>query len=118
MPAAAKLPPFETNDVVGTRVKITGAGDGLSEALKVAPRALQHGEEVTYLLRGVVKEIDFPQDKEGDVWRVHTVKTSSIIQVDEDTANELLQAAAEELQRRRAAAEGQDPLPEAEPEDR
>ena len=39
------LPEFEGRAVVRSAVKITRAGDGLSEALKLEPTALHHGDE-------------------------------------------------------------------------
>ena len=107
------IPLFDMPDVVAMRVRITNSGDGLSEALKVAPRAMQHGEEVSFVLRGTVTNIALPADKDGDITVVYTVKASAITEVDQDTADKLLRLAAEELERARAEAAGQLPLEES-----
>lgn len=104
----AKLPDFEGETVHSARVKITNAGDGLSEALKVAPVALAHGETVYYVLRGTVTQINHTARSEDDpLIRVHTVKADAITPVDPELADKLLAEAAAEIARAKAAADGQ-----------
>ncbi|WP_375483263.1 hypothetical protein [uncultured Jatrophihabitans sp.] len=112
------LPQFEQQDVHGATVRITNAGDGLSEALKVEPKALHLGDEVFYVLAGDVSQINHV-DKDGILTRVHTVKASQITAVDGELAGKLLAEAAEELQRKKDEVEGQQRLAlEQEAEDR
>lgn len=102
----ATLPAFEEQSVNNATVRITNAGDGLSEALKVDPKALHLGEQVFYVLSGDVTQINHVE-KDEILTRVHTVKASAITEVDADLAEKLLTAAAEELARRRAEVDGQ-----------
>lgn len=102
----ATLPAFEEQSVNNATVRITNAGDGLSEALKVDPKALHLGEQVYYVLSGDVTQINHVE-KDEILTRVHTVKASAITEVDADLAGKLLTAAAEELSRRKAEVDGQ-----------
>lgn len=112
MPKADQLPLFERQHVDEARVRITRAGDGLSEALRVAPKALQLGDEVFYVLRGVVGQVNHKRiirasDEEERLVRLHTVEATAITEVEPDLAEKLLNEAAEELARRQAEADSQ-----------
>jgi len=106
MTTTQPLPTFEGLDVQQAKVKITNAGDGLSEALKVAPVALELGDEPYYLLRGEVTQINHVE-KDELITRVHTVKASAITPVDPELASKMLEEAAAELAKAKAAADGQ-----------
>jgi len=85
----ALLPTFEDHDVQQAQVRITRAGDGLSEALKIAPRALELGDEVFYILRGVCRQINHRQkDDDEPLIRVHTVEAEQITEVDGKVSTE------------------------------
>jgi hypothetical protein len=101
-----QLPAFEGESVSGAKVKIVGAGDGLSEALKVTPEALHIDDEVFYVLRGTVTQISHVS-KDDEVTRVHTVKAGAITKVDADLATRMLADAADALERAKAEAQGQ-----------
>lgn len=101
------LSPFEGHDVVGSRIKITRAGDGLSEALKVAPVELFSGDAVFVVLQGEVGPISMVPDENGNYVRVHTVVTEKMALIDADTATKAIQTAAEETERLRAEQAGQ-----------
>jgi len=101
-----KLPPFESNDVASARVRITKAGDGLSEALKVEPRAIQLGERVFYVLAGECVQVNHVE-KDDNLTRVHTIAADRITEVEQNIAEKILQAAAEETERKKAQIEGQ-----------
>lgn len=117
MTATATLPEFEGQEVRQASVRITNAGDGLSEALKISPVALHHGEEVYYVLRGRVADVNHRQKDEDDpLTRVHTVKATAITPIAADFAEKLLAEAAEQLRAAKAEAEGQLSLGDAEPE--
>jgi hypothetical protein len=107
------LPLFEDQPVDRAAVRITRAGDGLSEALKIRPKALHIGEEVYYVLRGVVTQVTH-REKDDEITRLHTVEAQQITEVDGKTATRMLAAAAKQLDQARADADGQDPLPEDE----
>jgi len=107
----SNLPDFEGEPVFGATVRITRAGDGLSEALRVAPKALHNGEEVHYVLKGVVRQINHRQkDEDSPMVRVHTVEAVDITEVDADLANKILTEAATELAKAKADADGQIPF--------
>lgn len=102
------LPDFEEQEVTGSAVRVTNAGDGLSEAMTIGKKALHIGDEVYYVLRGEVTQVNHRADpKDGDITRVHTVKAAQITEVDGKLAQQILAAAAEKLQKARDEAEGQ-----------
>lgn len=102
------LPSFETNAVRRASIKLTRAGDGLSPALEVEPKALQIGEEITYVLRARVSQVAHVQREEDDpITRVHTLVVTGITEIDPEIAHKALTAAAEEIDRKRAEQEGQ-----------
>jgi len=101
------LPTFEDQAVIGSRIKITKTGDGLSEALKVAPIALFYGDDVYVVLHGKVSDVNFHGDQDGNLIRIHTVPADSMALIDEDTARKAIQAAAEETERLKAEQAGQ-----------
>ena len=100
------LPEFEDMDVDRAAVKIMKAGDGLSEALRIRPRAFHLGEEVFCALRGVVTSISHVE-KGGEITRVHVVTTQQIELVDHADLDDMLAAAAERRERARASIVGQ-----------
>lgn len=102
-----KLPPFEGEEVVKAAVRITNAGDGLSEALKVAPKALEMHEEVFYVLRGEVTQINHKTDKDELLTRLHTIKAAEITEIDGKVASKMLQQAAADLDKAKKEAQGQ-----------
>ncbi|MDQ1429196.1 MAG: hypothetical protein QOK39_2672 [Acidimicrobiaceae bacterium] len=63
------LPDFDGFEVRRSAVRITKAGDGLSEALKVQPRALHYGDEVFYILRGKVAQVNHKGDPDEGITR-------------------------------------------------
>lgn len=102
----ADLPDFEGRAVRRTAVKITKAGDGLSEALKIDPELYHHADEVFFVLRGLVTQVNHvpvsPVD--SDLVRVHTIVTQEITRVAPEDVDAFLRAAAERIA---AAAEAQ-----------
>lgn len=106
MTQTTDLPVFEGEPVTSARVKITNAGDGLSEALKIAPEALHMDDEVFYVLRGKVTQVNHVA-KDELVTRIHTVKADAITKVDGELASKMLAEAADALSRAKAEASGQ-----------
>lgn len=109
------LPDYEGREVVHASMKITRAGDGLSEALQLAPVALHHGDEVHLVLKGRVIDVQHPllkstDDDEDRLVRKHVVETQEITIVDEDDVEAALNQAAERLADLRDAAAGREPL--------
>src|SRR5258706_9685039 len=103
--AKAKTEPvleqFEGNDVSRSSVKITKAGDGLSDALKLEPIVLHRGDEVYFVLRGKVRYVAFPPEKKDSVavMRQHVIDTEDIAIVDEASVAKLLEANRDRVQR-------------------
>ena len=100
------IPAFEGTPVTKSAVKITKAGDGLSEALVVEPKALHMGDEVSYVVRGMVSQITH-KTVQGKITRVHTVETTAIAELPENIADGLIEQAAERLSRLRDEKSGQ-----------
>lgn len=100
-----RLPSFERKPVKKITVKVTNAGDGLSEALRFEPRPLRIGEEVDILIRGRVVAINHKNTAdEGDdveIERVQTIKAAEVAFVDREDAEPLLKAANERMHEHR-----------------
>lgn len=110
------LPEFEGQEVQASQIRITNAGDGLSEALKIAPRALHHGDDVAILIRGKVTQINHKAAGKGEeehLIRVHTISAFAATELELDHAKQILAAAHENLTRRKAEIEGQMALDES-----
>ncbi len=86
---------FEDEDVTEIAVSITRAGDGLSDALKVAPAEHAIGDEVNFLLRGRVTKVRFEEVKPGsdDLRRVEVYVTQAITVVPDAMADPVLRDA-------------------------
>lgn len=104
---------FEGVEVISSSMKITKAGDGLSEALHLAPIAYHHGDEVFVVLKGTIRQVNHrPFDKDDQrLVRQHTLETDAITIVAEDDVQAALNAAAELLADLRDQAAGREPLP-------
>lgn len=104
-PRQLKLPKFEARPVKKITVKVTNAGDGLSEALKFEPRPLRIGEEVDILIRGRVTAINHKntadEDEDVEIERVQTIKAAEVAFVDREDAEPLLKAANERMHEHR-----------------
>jgi hypothetical protein len=99
------LEPFENKPVIRCEVKITKAGDGLSDALKVDPVELHVNERVFYVLEAEVDQVGFRRVSAGgsDMRRVHTLVVQRITAVDGADVRAYLDDAEQHL--RRALAE-------------
>lgn len=100
------LPGFEGATVTTAAVKITNAGDGLSEALEVEPKALHLGDEVSYVIRGTVAQVAH-KTINGKVTRVQTVKATEVAELPENIAEGLIEQAAERISKLRDEKSGQ-----------
>lgn len=110
-----RLPSFEDTPVVRSSVRITKAGDGLSEALKFEPEALHYRQQVYFVLRGEVTQINHrpaTNDEDDDLMvRVHTVEAREIALVTEAAVEHLLESERTRLKRLQDKAESRTPLP-------
>lgn len=99
------LTPFDDHDVTETTVRIVGAGDGLSEALEVAPVELHHGERVHIVLRGEVTKITYEPVKDSDeLRRVHTIRASFGTIVDAKVVTKVLDAQRKAIEAHRGVS--------------
>jgi len=108
------LDAFEGHQVVAAKLRVTRAGDGLSEALKLEPRALLVGEEVFFVLRGQVTQVNHrsaSKDKGDLLVRVHTVEAQEIAMVGQAEVDELLAAERDRVKQLRDEEAGREPLP-------
>lgn len=88
-----ELSSFEGRAVAGASIRVTNAGDGLSEALALEPQELHHGEEVWLVLHGKVSNVAFPSLKKYPdlLTRLHTVSAIECIMVAPDQVEGLLE---------------------------
>lgn len=102
---APKLSPFEGKSVNRSTVKITNAGDGLSQALGIEPVEYHQGDKVYVVLECDVSRVSFePVSKDlldGPQVRVHTFKAGTATVVDA----KLVSDAVEEQAKRNKLAE-------------
>lgn len=101
-----QLPLFEGKPVTRSTLRITKAGYGLSEALKLEPRALQLGDDVCFVLKGTVEQVNHREADEL-ISRVHTVAVTDIAAVEHALATEIIDAEAERLTKLRDEQNGQ-----------
>lgn len=103
---------FEGRTILSTTIQITNAGDGLSQAMKVDPIILHHGEKRFVVLEVDVDKIRFDpiKDTQG-VARVHVLKASTATFIDGAAVEEALDAQREKIDRARERAEGIARLP-------
>jgi hypothetical protein len=98
---------FEGRDVQRATVKITAAGDGLSEALAIAPEEIELDEERSYVLQGKCVRVSIETDKNGVTARVHTIKTEGISPIDADVAEKVIAEFQAETKRKQNEIDGQ-----------
>lgn len=107
MTATKQLHEFEGREVHKAAIKIAGAGTGLSDSLKMDPVEIELGEDRYFVLRATCSRVSIEEDKSEITTRVHTMNTSEITLLEDEIAKRLLQAAADNLARRKAEIEGQ-----------
>lgn len=107
------LPQFEGMPVVASAVRITRAGDGLSEALKLEPQELHHGQEVWFVLHGTISRVSHdPVPKaDGILQRVHTVRADEVAMVGQEDVKDLLDRERERVLALKEQAAGITRLP-------
>lgn len=104
------LTPFDDREVARTSIAITRAGDGLSEALKVAPREFHHGDTVYVVLECTCTRVQFVPfdraDPSGPLTRVHTLAAGTATIVDEELVRSHISEQAERNLRAREEEAG------------
>lgn len=101
------LPAFEGLTVHKAALRVTNAGDGLSEALDLEPQALELGDEVCFVLRGKVSQVNHKTGKDNAVVRLHTVACEAIAPIDPSLADEAIATENERLAKLRDEKNGQ-----------
>lgn len=102
-----ELGEFDGRDVLGTTIAVTGAGDGLSAALKIDPAVLHIGETVFVVLETEVGKVTHMPIKDTDaLTRVHVLKTTTAAIVDGSQVEEMLAAQREKIRIAHEKAEG------------
>jgi hypothetical protein len=103
---APRLGKFEGSPVLAARISITGAGDGLSEALDLSPETHHLGAMLYVLLEVEVTKIRHDPLKDTDgLARVHVTKASTGVVLDGDVAEEMLAGHKEAVEAARLDAE-------------
>lgn len=100
---------FDGRDVLATTIAITNAGDGLSNAMKVAPTEFHHGQKVYVVLETEVAKVSFQPLAEGtqELQRIHTLRAGNATIVDADLVKAHLDLQAERIQAAIDTARGQ-----------
>ena len=103
-----ELPDYNGESVSRAVVKITGAGTGMDEGLAVAPIVLDLDDESYFVVRTKCAESPSHfRDKNGLLVRRHRLHAEEMAPVDAATAKKALSAYAEQVEKARAAAQGQ-----------
>jgi len=81
--AVAGLSQFEGRDVLQATIKVTNAGDGLSEALGIEPVEYHLGETVYLVIEAEVSRVNYEEIKDtGALKRVHTFRAGHATMVE------------------------------------
>lgn len=113
---STNLTDFDGLPVRQASLSLTGAGDGLSEAMKTAPRELHHGETIYIVYEAQVVKVRHDQidkdDPDMGLVRVHMAKAATATIVDEAFAGEVITAQKLANEKARDEAAGVLRLPE------
>lgn len=83
---------FEGQEVIGARVKVTNAGDGLSDAMSIDPEEYPIGTHLTVVMQTVVTRASYePVPKTDSLMRVHTLRAGLATIVDGGVAAPMLE---------------------------
>ncbi len=115
LPAAlsdsSDLGDYDGKDIIRTSIIIRNTGDGLSEAMAIAPQVLHIGDEGYALIKFKVVDHHHPEIKGTDCLELKQILKAGIATiVDADFAQEKIDAQAERIQRAKDAAKGQGSL--------
>lgn len=104
---------FEGKPVASSTIRVTKAGDGLSEALRLDPVALKHEQEVYLVLRGIVRQVNYRPiaGSDGILTRQHTVEASAVAMVTREAVEDFLAAEADRVAKMKEEADGVIRLP-------
>lgn len=76
--AVKGLSKFENRDVLQAAIKVTNAGDGLSQALAIEPVEYHLGDTVYLVIEAEVSKVNYEELRDtGALKRVHTFKAGT-----------------------------------------
>lgn len=96
------LPQYGGRDVIAATIKVTKTGDGLSDAMKVEPVALNHGAQVYLVVKCDVVDVQHPyadKKRRDTLLRKHVLEANEVAIVDEAEVAELLIKNRDRVQR-------------------
>lgn len=98
---------FEGHKVTTSRVAVTNAGDGLSEAMAIDPGELALGSTVYVVLECSVAKVRYEpaQRESADLTRVHVLRAGLATLVDERAVRKALREQRRKLDEARGIAE-------------
>lgn len=100
--AVEGLETFEGRDVLQSTIRITRAGDGLSDALAVEPTEFHLGDTVTVVLECTVTKVHYEELSDtGTLRRVHTLSAGTSTIVAPEFVREVLTAQREAIDKAR-----------------
>lgn len=103
----ANLGEFEGSKVTTSTVKVTNAGDGLSQAMKIEPVAYKRHERLVLVLDCVVTDVTFGDgDMPDAATRIHKLKAGTAIVVERDLVAAMLDEQAERIKQAKEDAAG------------
>lgn len=114
--AVEALSDFDDRPVTRTSIKVTNAGDGLSEALEVEPTEFHLDQEVYVVLRTTVSRVEhraLDDDSDGPLERAHVLKAGAATIVDKDLVASQIAVQIDRIRKAREAAQGVMPIPAA-----
>jgi hypothetical protein len=107
------LEEYEGHPVVQTGLRLRGAGDGLSNAMKVDPQVLHHGDTVFLVVEATVARVSYDPVKGNEelFCRVHDLRSSAATIVPKELVADALGEHKERLERVRESEKGIQRLP-------
>lgn len=106
-PQTGALGTFDGMEVIGTKVNIKRAGDGLSQSLAIEPELLHMHERRFVLLEVMVGPVKFDpvKDTTAKCMRVHDLIAQTVTFVDEEFAREKVAAQKRKIDEARGVHE-------------
>ena len=106
------LSPFEDRDVAEASIKVTNAGDGLSEALGIEAAEFHQGDRVYVVLETTVAKVTYEPIKDTEeLRRVHTLRAGVGAIVDEALVRKVVEEQRHANTLAREAAAGVSRIP-------
>lgn len=98
----ADLTPYEDRDVTSSSIRLTNAGDGLSQGMSIAPAEYHVGDIVHVVIEAQVTRVAYEPVRDTDVLRrVHTLRAGVGTIVTEQAVSAIIAKAKRDLERAR-----------------